>query len=257
MKRPLILVTNDDGVEARGIQCLIEAVCPLGEVVVVAPDGPRSAQSNAITVNSPLRFWKHLEKDGLTVYRCNGTPTDCVKIALCHILEQKPDLLVSGINHGSNSSASVMYSGTMGAAFEGCRAGIPSLAFSLCDFDPRADFTFAMEFATMLSGKVLKESLPNGVCLNVNVPAVKNIKGLRLCRQADAKWTERFVQREDPAGNNYYWLTGFLENKEPNADDTDEAALEQGYVSVVPCKVDLTDYHALSNLKKWNYETKV
>ena len=128
---------------------------------------------------------------------------------------------------------------------------------SLFDFDPRADFTFAMEFATMLSGKVLKESLPNGVCLNVNVPAVKNIKGLRLCRQADAKWTERFVQREDPAGNNYYWLTGFLENKEPNADDTDEAVLEQGYVSVVPCKVDLTDYHALSNLKKWNYETKV
>ncbi len=254
---PLILVTNDDGVEARGIHSLIEAVSPLGDVVVVAPDGPRSAQSNAITVNSPLRFWKHLEKDGLTVYRCNGTTTDCVKLALCNILDRMPDIIVSGINHGSNSSASVMYSGTMGGVFEGCRAGIPSIGFSLCNYDPRADFTVAMKYAYMLTETVLVEGLPKNTCLNVNVPPLEEVKGYKLCRQADGYWHEKFVKREDPYGNNYYWLTGNYVNNEPQATDTDEAMMAQGYVSVVPCKIDLTDYEALKELEKWNYEEKI
>lgn len=252
--KPLILVTNDDGIEARGIHSLVEAVCPLGDVVVVAPDGPRSAQSNAITVNTPLRIWKHFEKDGLVMYRCNGTPSDCVKIGLYRVLDRRPDLVVSGINHGTNSSISVIYSGTMGAVFEACIEGVPAVGFSLCSYDPRADFSAAVEYVARISKKVLEEGLPKDVCLNVNVPEGSEIKGMRVCRQCYGRWNEQFVLREDPAGNNYYWLTGDFHNLEPSSPDTDEAVMAEGYVSVVPCRVDMTDYAALEALQKWNHD---
>ncbi len=252
--KPLILITNDDGINARGINALVEAASPLGDVVVVAPDGPRSAQSNAITVNTPLRFWKHFEKDGLVMYRCNGTPADCVKLGLYRILDRKPDVVLSGINHGSNSSISVIYSGTMGSVFEACIEGVPAAGFSLCTYDPRADFTQAINYAALITKKILSEGLPKDVCLNVNIPETENIKGMKICRQCDGRWQERFVLREDPAGNNYYWLTGDFVDREPDATDTDEAVMRAGYVSVVPCKVDMTDYSALKTLASWNYE---
>lgn len=254
MNRPLILATNDDGIDARGIHSLIEAIAPLGDVVVVAPDGPRSAQSSAITVNTPLRIWKHYEKDGLVMYRCNGTPTDCVKIGLYKVLDRRPDVVVAGINHGSNTSISSIYSGTMGAVIEGCIEGVPSIGFSLCDYDPRADFTEAVRYAAIITQKVLDEGLPKDICLNVNVPPVEHVKGLKVCRQCYGRWKERFVVREDPAGNNYYWLTGDFFDLEMDAEDTDEAVMRNSYVSVVPCRVDLTDYDSINKLKSWNYE---
>ena len=178
--KPLILITNDDGIEARGIHSLVEAVQHLGEVVVMAPDGPRSAQSSAITMNTPLRIWKHFEKDGLKMYRCNGTPTDCVKIAVYNILDRKPDIILAGINHGDNTSISVIYSGTMGAVLEGCVEGVPSVGFSLCTHDPRADFSEAMKYASIITEKVLREGLPKDVCLNVNFPVGVKLKGYKV-----------------------------------------------------------------------------
>ena len=254
--KPLILVTNDDGINARGINALVEAVCPLGDVVVVAPDGPRSAQSNASTVNTPLRIWKHFEKDGLSMFRCNGTPADCVKIGLYRVLDRKPDVVVSGINHGSNSSISVIYSGTMGAVFEACIEGIPAAGFSLCSFDPRADFTEAINYSAMITKKILDEGLPKDVCLNVNIPECGHIKGMKISRQCYGRWQERFVLREDPAGNNYFWLTGDFTDHEPDAEDTDEAVMRSGFVSVVPCRVDMTDYEAVKSLQSWNYDAE-
>lgn len=250
--KPLILVTNDDGVMARGISSLIESVRALGEVLVVAPDGPRSAQSSALTVTTPLRVKKLQEEDGLTVYQCNGTPADCVKLAINQIAPRRPDLVVSGINHGTNSSISIIYSGTMGAAIEGCVAGIPSIGFSLCSFDPRADFSQAIEYATRITSKVLQEGLPRTICLNVNVPEKHHIiKGVKICRQSEGYWSEEFLKRQDPAGKNYFWLSGEFINAEQMSDDTDEWALSQGYVSIVPVKVDMTAYEYINDLKKW------
>lgn len=253
-KKPLILITNDDGIEARGIHSLVEAVQHLGEVVVMAPDGPRSAQSSAITMNTPLRIWKHFEKDGLKMYRCNGTPTDCVKIAVYNILDRKPDIILAGINHGDNTSISVIYSGTMGAVLEGCVEGVPSVGFSLCTHDPRADFSEAMKYASIITEKVLHEGLPKDVCLNVNFPVGVKLKGYKVVRQANARWQERYVVREDPNNNTYYWLTGELHNNEPEAEDTDEFVVRNGYASVVPCHVDMTHYATVEQLKSWDYE---
>lgn len=249
--RPLILVTNDDGVTARGINSLIESVAPLGDVVVVAPDGPRSAQSSALTITQPLRVKKLQEENGITVYQCSGTPADCVKLAINQLLDRRPDVVVSGINHGTNSSISVIYSGTMGAAMEGCVAGIPSIGFSLNDFDPRANFGESMKFATIITQKVLKEGLPQSVCLNVNFPNTNKIKGIKICRQSDGTWSEEFLKRQDPAGRNYYWLSGNFINAEQMSDDTDEWAMEQGYAAIVPVKIDMTAYEFINDLKTW------
>jgi 5'-nucleotidase len=256
MKRPLILITNDDGIEARGIHSLVDAVRHLGDVVVVAPDGPRSAQSSAITVNTHLRFWKHQEKDGLVMYRCNGTPCDCVKLALYTILDRQPDIILAGINHGTNAAINVLYSGTMGAVFEGCTEGIPAVGFSLDSHDPRADFSEAVKYAVAITQKVLTEGLPKDICLNVNIPLGENLKGMRVCRQCYGRWNERFVCRQDPGGNNYYWLTGEFINLEPDATDTDQYAMDHGYVAIVPCQVDFTHYSSVQQLSHWNEEIK-
>ncbi len=255
MERPLILVTNDDGVSAPGIRFLIEQMRTLGDVVVVAPDKPQSGMGHAITIASPLRIQKIVETDTYKEYSCNGTPVDCVKIAEHKLLKRKPDLLVSGINHGSNSSVNIIYSGTMAAVLEGAMGGIPSVGFSLLDYSYKADFTPTKKYILNIAQNVLKHGLPKTVCLNVNFPAVaeSEIKGMKVCRQALAYWKEEFVEKTDPHDRNYYWLTGSFHNPD-NGDDTDEWALKNNYVSVVPSHFDFTANQALSTIKTWNLD---
>ena len=257
--KPLILVTNDDGVKAKGLKSLIEMVRQFGEVVVVAPNQGHSGMSHAITVKIPIRYKKVREEDGLTVYSCTGTPVDCVKMALSEILHKKPDLLVSGINHGSNASVSVVYSGTMATAIEGCINSIPSIGFSLLDFDPDADFKAAIQYGRQIVRNALENKIPEGTCLNVNIPAVEpeNIKGIKVCRQAKGIWREEFDKRTDPRDGEYYWLTGYFENFENGTTDTDEWALNNQFVSLVPIKIDFTNHEAIEYFKKWKYEVKV
>jgi 5'-nucleotidase len=252
-KKPLFLVTNDDGVEAKGIKSLIEVVRPMGRVLVVAPADPHSGMSHAITVKVPLRIEKVMEEKDILIYKCHGTPVDCVKMAFNHLLKDKPDLLVSGINHGSNASTSVFYSGTMGAVLEGCINEIPSVGFSLLNLDYDADFTAAKHFAGRIIKKVLQNKLPVSVCLNVNIPdgPIDSIEGIKMCRQNKGYWKEEFDKRVDPMGRNYFWLTGNFHNTEPGATDTDEWALEHQYISIVPQKIDLTCYDTLKSLQEW------
>jgi 5'-nucleotidase len=253
MKDKLILITNDDGVNAKGISELVGIARKYGKVVVVAPDGARSGQSNAITMTEPLYKTKLLEEYGLTIYKCSGTPTDCVKMALNNILDKKPDFIFSGINHGSNSSVNVIYSGTMGAVLEGCSQGITSVGFSLCDHSKDADFSLFLPFVESIIAKVSTQDLPQGVCLNVNAP-IGEIKGVRVCMQSKGQWIEEFDKRVNPNGQIYYWMTGVFENAEPENTGTDEWALNNGFVSVVPTTCDLTHYESLAWLKKIGYE---
>lgn len=249
----LILVTNDDGVHAPGIRALIEVLQPFGKLVVVAPHEGQSGMSHAITVKVPLRIETLEETVNRKVYSCNGTPVDCVKLALDQILERTPDLVVSGINHGANSSTAVVYSGTMAAAIEGCLNQIPSIGFSLLDFSRNADFSEAVIHIPGIVRRVLEEGLAPWTCLNVNIPmkGPKPISGIQVCRQTKGMWKEEFDRRRDPAARDYFWLTGEFKNMEPDAKDTDEWALAQNYISIVPVKIDLTDYDSLSKLKKW------
>mgnify|MGYP001270999378 FL=1 len=251
MKKPLILVVNDDGISAPGIRTLIGIMNDFGEVVVVAPEGPQSGMGHAITINATLRCDKITIDDGTqTEYSVSGTPVDCVKLAVNQILDRKPHLCVSGINHGSNSSINVIYSGTMSAAVEGALEGIPSIGFSLLDFSHDADFSEGEQYIRKITQSVLEHGLPEGVCLNVNIPKSKKnekIKGIRICRQAKANWEEEFDERKDPNGRTYYWLTGKFVNYD-KGDDTDERALENHFVSVVPVQYDVTAHHAISVL---------
>jgi 5'-nucleotidase len=253
MEKPLILVTNDDGITAPGLRALIDVMSQLGEVVVVAPDKPQSAMGHAITINNMLHLSKISAKDAvITEYACSGTPVDCVKMAVSEILKRKPDLCVSGINHGSNSSINIIYSGTMSAAMEAGIEGIPAIGFSLQDFDWNADFEPVKPFVKKIATEVLKEGLPEGVLLNVNFPKAEHeaIKGIRICRQAKALWVEKFDKRQTPHGKDYYWLTGEFVNQD-NGNDTDEWALENDYVSIVPVQFDLTAHHAIQQLNTW------
>lgn len=251
VNKPLILVTNDDGYQAKGINSLVESLIGLGEIVVVAPDGPRSGMSSAITSILPIRchLLKKDEQKDVTVYACSGTPVDCVKLGISEIIGRKPDLLVSGINHGSNASVCVLYSGTMGAAIEGALFKVPSIGFSLLDHDYNADFSHTYSMTRALSQKILKTGLPSGVCLNVNIPNAKNeLKGVKVCRQAAGQWVEEFKRSEDGANKQVFWLTGRFDNDEPNDEATDEWALANGYASIVPIKVDMTDHDSLSQM---------
>jgi 5'-nucleotidase len=248
--RPTILITNDDGLMAKGIKELMECMRLLGDVVVVGPDGPRSGMSSAITVSLPTRLHKVHEEEGLKIYRCSGTPVDCVKLALNVLFKDtKPDLLVTGINHGTNSSISVVYSGTMGAAIEGCINRVPSIGFSLCNHHPDADFKPILPFVKTITQKILDKGLPQGVCLNVNMPEGE-LNGIKICRQANGYWSEEFVRNLDPNGHPYFWLTGNFTNHEPDAADTDEWALTNNYIAIVPTKIDMTAYEAIDELKK-------
>lgn len=255
-RKPLILVTNDDGVFAPGIKALVEVMKELGDVIVVAPDKPQSGMGHAITINSTLRINKTNVYNVLEEYSCTGTPVDCVKIAVNKILTRKPDLCVSGINHGSNMSINVIYSGTMSAAVEGAIENIPSIGFSLCNNSIEADFSPAKKIARTIAENVLSNGIAQGVCLNVNIPdkPLSEIKGIKTCRQAKATWIEELDERKDPSGNTYFWLTGVFENFEADKEDTDVWAIENDFVSVVPVHFDMTAYNAIPELEKWQYE---
>lgn len=252
-KKPLILVTNDDGITAPGIRSLIKVMNTLGNVVVVAPDSPQSGMGHAITVDATLHCNKeHIDDGPQTEYSTSGTPADCIKLAVHEILERTPDLCVSGVNHGSNSSINVIYSGTMSGAIEAGIEGIPAIGFSLLDYNWDADFKPIEDFIKKITQNVLENGLPRGVVLNVNFPKLKKkyIKGIKICRQAKANWVEEFDKRKNPHGKDYYWLTGKFVNLD-KGQDTDEWALEHGYVSIVPVQFDLTAHHFIQQLNSW------
>jgi 5'-nucleotidase len=255
MQKPLILISNDDGINASGLKLLVELMQELGEVIVVAPDSPQSGMGHAITIGNTLRLSESHVFEGVKAYQCSGTPADCVKIAKGFALKnRKPDLLVSGINHGSNTSISVIYSGTMSAALEGAIEDIPSIGFSVCDYDIEADFSHIKDHVLKIASQVLKTGLPKGVALNVNFPPKKNepLKGIKICRQTRAKWQEEFDRRIDPAGRQYFWLTGSFVNQD-KGEDIDEWAIAHNYTAVVPVSFDLTAYHAIGTLnKEWD-----
>ena len=256
MKKPLILITNDDGITAPGIRTLIQVMNTLGGVVVVAPDAPQSGMGHAITTTSSLFCERvHTNSGAAVEYRCSGTPVDCVKIAKHEILDRTPDLCVSGINHGANSSINVIYSGTMSAAVEAGIGGIPAIGFSLLDMNWDADFSQCTDFVREISLNVLNNGLPRGVVLNVNIPKLlkEEIKGIKICRQARSRWEEEFDRRTNPQGRDYYWLTGkFI--SEDDGTDTDLWALKNGYISVVPTQADLTHYPSIEPLNKWIFK---
>ncbi len=253
VKKPLILVCNDDGYRAGGIQELSKLAAEFGDVVVVAPQTGQSGMSHAVTLNHPIRLKASRMPNGHTAQACSGTPADCIKIALNQILDRKPDLVLSGINHGSNASVSLFYSGTVAAVIEACMNGIPAIAFSVDDHSPDADFRLAVQYARPLIAKVLESGLPYGTCLNVNFPKIQpeECKGVRVCRQTLGVWKEEFDKRTDPQGHDYFWLTGEFSNEEPLSVDTDEWALKNNFAAIVPVSVDVTDYPAMESLKLW------
>lgn len=247
----LILLTNDDGLYAAGLKTLLEVVEEFGKVIMISTIESMSGMSQALTVKVPLRVRLIEENEKHRIYACNGTPTDCVKLAVNQLVDRMPDYVVSGINHGSNASVSVLYSGTMAAALEGCLYGISSVGFSLNDFSSTADFSVCRDYVRIVMKKMVREPLPYGVCLNVNIPAIKqeDIKGIKVCRQSKGNWKEEFEKRKDPMGKSYYWLTGIYRNHEPDATDTDEWAIANNYVSVVPVSIDMTAHSYLDKLK--------
>lgn len=254
-KERIILVTNDDGITSPGIRALIEAVQPYGKIVVVAPDSPQSGKGHAITLGFPLRLNQVDIFGDIEAWQCSGTPVDCVKLARDKILHQPPDLCVSGVNHGANHSINIIYSGTMSAAMEAAIEGIPSVGFSFLNYDYDADMTICKEVAHEVVEKMTTTELPRHTLFNVNIPAVdrEDFKGIRLCRQANAKWVEEFDERRDPHGKKYYWLTGEFKNMD-SGQDTDVWALENGYASMVPVQFDLTDYRLKKQLEaEWRF----
>lgn len=254
MKKPLILVVNDDSIAAPGIRALVEVASSLGEVLVVAPNSPQSGMGHAITIHDPLRlrktktFGEHIES-----YECSGTPVDCVKLAH-HVVAKRDgrtiDLCLSGINHGSNASLNIIYSGTMSAAMEAYLEGIPAIGFSLLDYSWEADFEPSKFFVRQIAEMMLRNELKETKLLNVNIPkmSLADIKGIRICRQAEGRWIEKFIEGNDPSGKPYWWMTGHFELRD-HEEDTDMWALENGYVSVVPSHHDLTNFKAFEELK--------
>ena len=250
MDKPLILVTNDDGIQAPGLKALTHVMRNFGDLVVVAPDKPQSGMAHAITVNLPLRYFKIDEQPGYQAFSVNGTPVDCVKLAEKFLLPRKPDLLVSGINHGSNASINILYSGTMAAVLEVCMVNVPSIGFSLCDYSWNAQFEPSFPWIEKIVREVLKNGLPPNTCLNVNIPSSTGSpsRGIKVGRQGDGRWKEEFDHRVDPRKVEYFWITGTFHGYD-NSEGTDNHALENQYVSVVPVHFDLTAHHVLENLQ--------
>jgi 5'-nucleotidase len=253
MSKPLILVTNDDGITSKGILTLVNAMKEIGEVLVVAPDSPQSGMGHAITVGETLRLEENFIFEGVKAFECSGTPADCVKMARHFVLRdmRQPDVVVSGVNHGSNTSISVLYSGTMSAAIEAAIEGTPAIGFSLCDYSHKADFSHVESYIKRIVSQVLEKGLPKGVALNVNFPAKQNsqLKGVKICRQANAKWVEDFDMRHDPNGRRYFWMLGNFVNFD-RGEDNDEWAIANNYVSVVPCQFDLTAHATIPLLNE-------
>lgn len=254
-KRPLILVSNDDGYQAKGINELIDMVSPLGDIVVCAPDGARSGFACAFSAELPLRLTLRRQEEHVQVWSCNGTPVDCVKMALDNILDRQPDLVIGGINHGDNASVNAHYSGTMGVVMEGCMKYIPSVAFSLCDHRPDADFEPLRPYILDITRRVLSDGLPRGACLNVNFPVTSPVsgstspfKGVKVCRMAFGRWVNETRKCHHPRGYDYWWMVGNYAADEPEAEDTDRWALDHGYVAITPTQMDVTHYGLLEQL---------
>ena len=248
-QKPVILITNDDGINAPGIRKLISIVKNMGEIIVIGSEYPMSGMAHAVTIQNPLRVRLVTSKPNYTEYLTTGTPADNVKLGKHKLSNKVPDLILSGINHGSNAAINIIYSGTMGAVLEGAIDGIPSIGFSVDDFSHDADFSHVEKYILAIINKVLNQGLPKGVCLNVNFPKNSNnpIKGIKVCRQADARWVEEFEERKDPHGRSYYWLAGRYENSDKR-NDTDENALANNYVSVVPSHTDFTAHKYIDQL---------
>ena len=251
--RPLILISNDDGYQAKGINELVRMVRDYGDVLVCVPDGARSGMSCAFSATIPLTLTLRRKEQGLEVWSCNGTPVDCVKMALANLCARKPDLVIGGINHGDNASVNTHYSGTMGVVMEGCMKYIPSIAYSLCDFNPDADFEPMRTLVRSITRRVLDEGLPKGVCLNVNVPK-GGYKGVKVCRMAWGTWYEECVKERHPRGYDYYWMVGKYKNDEPEATDTDNWALSHGFAAITPTRIDVTDYDMIDAMQSWRYD---
>lgn len=250
-KRPLILISNDDGIMAKGLSELVKFLRPLGEIVVMAPDSPRSGSGCALTATQPVHYKLVNQEVGVTVYKCSGTPVDCVKLARNTVLDRKPDLVVGGINHGDNSATNVHYSGTMGVVIEGCLNGIPSIGFSICSHDPGADFGATGPFIRQIAAKVLEKGLPPLTCLNVNFPVNCELKGIRICEQAKGTWEHEWEPCPRKGNPNYFWLTGEFADTDAENEKNDHWALNNGYVAVTPTTVDVTAYGFVEELKAW------
>lgn len=251
MERPLILIANDDGYKAKGINSLVDMVRDMGDVLVCAPEGGRSGFACAFSATTPLTLTLRHREEGVEVWSCNGTPVDCVKMALAELCPRKPDLVLGGINHGDNASVNTHYSGTMGVTMEGCMKYIPSMAFSLCDYRADADFEPLRPYVRQMVQRVLREGLPTGVCLNVNFPLTSAFQGVKVCRMAKGTWGNEVTRCHHPRGYDYWWMVGQYTNDEPEAADTDNWALGHGYVAITPTQVDVTAYEALANMKDW------
>lgn len=253
--KPLIVVTNDDGYLAPGLKAVVDMVKPYGEVLVVAPEKSASGMSHAITISHPMRITLVEKESDLTIYKVNGTPADCIKLALNQLVPRKPDIVVSGINHGTNSSISIIYSGTMGGALEASLNNIPSMGISLDDHSLKADFKLTVKHSELIFKKVLEQGLPEKTSLNINFPVCSEskFKGIKVCRQAKGVWKEEYEKRTDPHGGTYYWLTGYFNSHENGDTDSDIWALENNYASIVPVKTDFTDYEAIKQLNHLNF----
>lgn len=253
IKRPLLLISNDDGYLAKGINCLVEMLSDLGDIIVCAPEDARSGFSCAFSATAPLRLQCRAQRPGVEIWSCTGTPVDCVKMALAEIVPRTPDLVIGGINHGDNASVNAHYSGTMGVALEGCMKYIPSVAFSLCDHREDADFEPLRPLIHEIIQRVLHEGLPLGVCLNVNFPLLEEsgYKGVRVCRMAKGTWGQEVTKCHHPRGYDYWWMVGSYTNDEPEAEDTDNWALTHGYVAITPTQIDITAYQAMDKIKSW------
>ena len=263
IKRPLLLISNDDGYAAKGIRELVDMVSAYGDVIVCAPESARSGFSCAFSATIPLRLQLRDKRPGVEIWSCNGTPVDCVKIALAELCPHRPDMVIGGINHGDNASVNVHYSGTMGVTIEGCLKYIPSVAFSLCDHDEDADFEPLRPYIQTITRRVLTDGLPQGVCLNVNFPggdsgesrnprASSPYQGVKVCRMAKGTWGNEVTQCHHPRGYDYWWMVGHYTNDEPDAEDTDNWALNHGYIAITPTQIDVTAYSALDLIKSWN-----
>ena len=246
------MISNDDGYAAKGIKSLVEYVRGFGDIIVCAPESSRSGYSCAFSSELPLRISLKSSEDHLQVWACNGTPVDCLKIAFSQLCDRTPDLVLSGINHGDNASVNTHYSGTMGVAREGCMKGVPSVAFSLCNYSADADFTPTARLIKIITGRVLEDGLPKNVCLNVNFPDARQFKGVKVCRMCNGVWENELVKGRHPRGYDYYWMVGEFRDTEPSAADTDEWALANGYVAITPTTIDVTEYSVMDKLNKWD-----
>ena len=259
-KRPFILISNDDGYQAKGINRLVQMIRDLADILVCAPDGARSGFSCAFSCTTPLTLTLRHQEPGLQVWSCNGTPVDCVKMALSELCPRKPDMVIGGINHGDNASVNTHYSGTMGVTLEGCMKYIPSVAFSLCDHREDASFHHLEPLIRQITQRVLSEGLPQGICLNVNFPklatasgeeGLKAYRGVRVCRMAKGTWGSEVTKCHHPRGYDYWWMVGHYQNDEPDAEDTDNWALNHGYVAITPTRIDVTAYEAIDRIREW------